>query len=183
MYLLHSTVFLQLNKAGIMLVYTESWVLHFANISLPHQTGVQDYETFNDQLDSLASWVVEAEEALKVHDPNGSTDLTVILDRMQELKVCLFWIFFHLSISCYFIKWNNKQANKLTINKQKIVMSFYRDSCWNSAVWPLNWSVLMSLDTGSLSMIQRSNGCRTSTGAGQQPPHRPQRDSGMNNKR
>ncbi|XP_032356678.1 nesprin-1 isoform X1 [Etheostoma spectabile] len=50
------------------------------------QTGVQDYETFNDQLDSLGCWIVEAEEALKVHDPNGSTDPTVLLDRMQELK-------------------------------------------------------------------------------------------------
>nr|XP_057913483.1 nesprin-1 isoform X8 [Doryrhamphus excisus] len=50
------------------------------------QTGVHDYETFNHQLDSLVSWVVEAEEALKVQDPNGSTDLTLIKQRMQELK-------------------------------------------------------------------------------------------------
>ena len=86
-----STVLLQLNKARIELFNTESWILHFDDISLPRQTGVQDYETFNDQLDSLGSWVVEAEEALKVQDPNSSTDLTVILDRMQELKVlCLF---------------------------------------------------------------------------------------------
>lgn len=55
-----------------------------------HQTGVQDYETFNDQLDSLGCWIVEAEEALKVQDPNGSTDLTAIQDRMEELKVFLF---------------------------------------------------------------------------------------------
>ena len=51
-----------------------------------------DYETFNDQLDSLGNWVVEAEEALKVQDPNGSTDLTVILDRMEDLKV--FFVFY-----------------------------------------------------------------------------------------
>uniref|UniRef100_UPI0037E92F69 nesprin-1 isoform X2 n=1 Tax=Semicossyphus pulcher TaxID=241346 RepID=UPI0037E92F69 len=50
------------------------------------QTGVQDYEIFNDQLDSLGCWIVEAEEALKVQDPNSSTDLTVIQDRMEELK-------------------------------------------------------------------------------------------------
>lgn len=41
----------------------------------------------------------------------------------------------------------------------------------------------MSLVTGSLSTIQKSNACRTSTGAGQQPQHRPQRDSGMTHKR
>ncbi|XP_061651777.1 nesprin-1 isoform X12 [Phyllopteryx taeniolatus] len=50
------------------------------------QTGVHDYETFNHQLDALAGWVVEAEEALRVQDPNGSTDLTLIQERMQELK-------------------------------------------------------------------------------------------------
>lgn len=59
-----------------------------------------------------------------------------------------------------------------------ISLSSYRNSCLNSAVCPLNWSVLMSLVTGSLSMIWKSNACRTSTGAGQQPQHRPQRDSG-----
>lgn len=64
-----------------------------ADISLPHQTGVQDYETFNDQLDSLGGWIVEAEEALKVQDPNGSTDPTIIQDRMEELKVCFFIVF------------------------------------------------------------------------------------------
>lgn len=62
--------------------------LWIADISFPHQTGVQDYETFNDQLDSLGCWIVEAEEALRVQDPNGSTDPTVIQDRMEELKVC-----------------------------------------------------------------------------------------------
>lgn len=31
--------------------------------------------------------MVEAEEALKLQDPNGSTDLTAIQDRMEELKV------------------------------------------------------------------------------------------------
>lgn len=55
--------------------------------SLQQQTGVQDYEIFNGQLDSLGHWIVEAEEALKVQDPNGSTDLTLVQDRMEELKV------------------------------------------------------------------------------------------------
>lgn len=59
-----------------------------AIVSSPFQTGVHDYEIFNQQLDALAGWVVEAEEALRVHDPNGSTDLTLIQERMQELKVC-----------------------------------------------------------------------------------------------
>lgn len=61
--------------------------MHF-NLSSPLQTGVQDYETFNDQLDSLGCWVVEAEEALRVQDPSSSTDLTVIQERMDDLKVC-----------------------------------------------------------------------------------------------
>ncbi|XP_045574102.1 nesprin-1 isoform X3 [Salmo salar] len=50
------------------------------------QMGVQDYETFSEQLDSLGRWMVEAEEALKVQDPNGSSDLSIIQDRMEELK-------------------------------------------------------------------------------------------------
>lgn len=51
------------------------------------QTGVQDYETFNNQLESLGSSLVEAEDALRAQDPNGCTDLPVIQDRMEELKV------------------------------------------------------------------------------------------------
>lgn len=51
------------------------------------QTGVQDYETFNNQLESLGCSLVEAEDALRAQDPNGCTDLTVIQDRMEELKV------------------------------------------------------------------------------------------------
>uniref|UniRef100_A0A4W5RRV1 Spectrin repeat containing, nuclear envelope 1b n=1 Tax=Hucho hucho TaxID=62062 RepID=A0A4W5RRV1_9TELE len=50
------------------------------------QTGVQDYETFSEQLGALGRWMVEAEEALKVQDPNGSSDLSIIQDRMEELK-------------------------------------------------------------------------------------------------
>lgn len=61
-----------------------------------HQTGVQDYELFNDQLDSLGCWIVEAEEALRVQDPNGSTDLTAVQDRMEELKVVFFLMQFTL---------------------------------------------------------------------------------------
>lgn len=56
------------------------------------QTGVQDYEIFNAQLDSLSCWIVEAEEALKVQDPNGSTDLILVQDRMEELKVLLLFL-------------------------------------------------------------------------------------------
>lgn len=57
-------------------------------LPLQSQTGVQDYEIFNSQLDSLGRWIVEAEGALKIQDPNGSTDLTLVQDRMEELKVC-----------------------------------------------------------------------------------------------
>ncbi|XP_073726049.1 nesprin-1 isoform X5 [Misgurnus anguillicaudatus] len=50
------------------------------------QAGVRDYETFNEQLDSLSRWIVEAEEVLESQDPNGSTDQSLIRDRMEELK-------------------------------------------------------------------------------------------------
>lgn len=75
---------LMLNNPVVQPVEINFTLIH---ISFPHQTGVQDYETFNDQLDSLGCWIVEAEEALKMQDPNGSTDLLVIQDRMEELKV------------------------------------------------------------------------------------------------
>lgn len=51
------------------------------------QAGVRDYETFNEQLDSLSRWIVEAEEILEGQDPNGSSDQSLIRDRMEELKV------------------------------------------------------------------------------------------------
>uniref|UniRef100_A0A672NJW8 Nesprin-1-like n=1 Tax=Sinocyclocheilus grahami TaxID=75366 RepID=A0A672NJW8_SINGR len=47
---------------------------------------IRDYETFNEQLDSLSRWIVEAEEILKGQDPNGSSDQSLIQDRMEELK-------------------------------------------------------------------------------------------------
>lgn len=69
--------------------------------SLQPQTGVQDYEIFNGQLDSLCHWIVEAEEALKVQDPNGSTDLTLVQDRMEELKVLVWFLLVQLFSSLY----------------------------------------------------------------------------------
>lgn len=65
----------------------------FTLISSQCQTGVRDYEIFNEQLDSLGSWIIKAEEALEVQDPNGSTEPAVVQDRMEELKVffLLFW--------------------------------------------------------------------------------------------
>lgn len=62
------------------------------------QTGVQDYETFNEQLGSLGSWVTEAQEALKVQDPNGATDLTVIQTCMDKLKVFLVYFYDNCSL-------------------------------------------------------------------------------------
>uniref|UniRef100_A0A671SML9 KASH domain-containing protein n=1 Tax=Sinocyclocheilus anshuiensis TaxID=1608454 RepID=A0A671SML9_9TELE len=37
-------------------------------------------------MDSLSRWIVEAEEVLKAQDPNGSSDQSLIRDRMEELK-------------------------------------------------------------------------------------------------
>ena len=51
------------------------------------QNGVRDYEKFNSQLDSLARWISEPEEVLRAQDPNGSSDLSLIQDRMEQLKV------------------------------------------------------------------------------------------------
>uniref|UniRef100_UPI00398E76DD nesprin-1 n=1 Tax=Pristiophorus japonicus TaxID=55135 RepID=UPI00398E76DD len=51
------------------------------------QAGVQDYEAFSRRLEALEKWIVEADEALKLQDPNRSSDLTIIQDRMEELKV------------------------------------------------------------------------------------------------
>lgn len=83
----------------------------------PHQTGVHDYETFNDQLDSLGCWVVEAELALKVQDPSSSTDLTVIRDRMAELKVRLWDLidFHHTDTEKY-----NSRVNVCTFMKDSV---------------------------------------------------------------
>ncbi|MGH0176243.1 UNVERIFIED_CONTAM: hypothetical protein FKN15_004424 [Acipenser sinensis] len=50
------------------------------------QAGVQDFETFSRQLEALEGWIVEAEDVLKGQDPNRSTDLSIIQNRMEELK-------------------------------------------------------------------------------------------------
>ncbi|XP_029114386.1 nesprin-1 isoform X5 [Scleropages formosus] len=50
------------------------------------KAGVQDYERFSEQLDSLDRWITEAEGVLKEPDPNCSSDLSTIQDRMKELK-------------------------------------------------------------------------------------------------
>lgn len=87
----------------------------FTLISSQCQTGVRDYEIFNEQLDSLGSWIVKAEEALEVQDPNGSTEPTVVQDRMEELKVF-----------CYF------RGGGMNIRKRKpnpASMSVSRNSC------------------------------------------------------
>lgn len=73
---------------------------HYMFVSHVYQTGVQDYETFNKQLESLGCWLIEAEEALKAQDPNGCTDLAVIQDRMEELKVSI--AFFSLDSTLQF---------------------------------------------------------------------------------
>ncbi|XP_062912353.1 nesprin-1 isoform X15 [Mobula hypostoma] len=51
------------------------------------QAGIQDYEAFSTRLEALEKWIVEADEVLKLQDPNRSSDLTTIQDRMEELKV------------------------------------------------------------------------------------------------
>uniref|UniRef100_A0A4W3HCF8 Nesprin-1 n=1 Tax=Callorhinchus milii TaxID=7868 RepID=A0A4W3HCF8_CALMI len=51
------------------------------------QAGVQDYESFSKKLEALEQWIVEAEEMLKLQDPNRSSDLTIIQERMEELKI------------------------------------------------------------------------------------------------
>lgn len=86
---------------------------------------------------------------------------------MEELKVC-----FDLFILNHF---TDSSQMWLTLISLSLLC---RGSCSNSAVWHLSWSVSTSSVTASLLMIQRSNECKTSTGAGQQPRHRPQRGSG-----
>ena len=49
--------------------------------------GVQDYELFKEQLATLDSWMHEAEEALNGQDPTGSSDQSLIQNRMDDLKV------------------------------------------------------------------------------------------------
>lgn len=96
-------------------------VLHSTLISSQCQTGVQDYEIFNEQLDSLGSWMVEAEDALKVQDPNGSTEPTVVQDRMEELKVLFFFCSFFV---CHVLTLKKK---KKTPNPAHLSLS--RNSC------------------------------------------------------
>lgn len=92
-------------------------VLHSTLISSQCQTGVQDYEIFNEQLDSLGSWMVEAEDALKVQDPNGSTEPTVVQDRMEELKVLFFFFLFFFRLSCIDFKKKTPNPAHLSLSR------------------------------------------------------------------
>ncbi|XP_037550764.1 nesprin-1 [Nematolebias whitei] len=93
------------------------------------QTGVQDFETFNKQLESLASWVVEAEEVLRMQDPNGCTDLTVIQERMEELKKLM------LKFSCMApeLEHLNELGYKLPLNDSEIKRMQNLNRSWSSA--------------------------------------------------
>ncbi|XP_060128741.1 nesprin-1 isoform X4 [Zootoca vivipara] len=50
------------------------------------QAGVQDYQTFSKSLGGLEDWIKQAEEVLKEQDPSSSSDLSIIRNRMEELK-------------------------------------------------------------------------------------------------
>ncbi|XP_055981911.1 nesprin-1 isoform X7 [Sorex fumeus] len=50
------------------------------------QAGVVDYKSFTKSLDGLETWIVEAEEILQGQDPSHSSDLSIIQERMEELK-------------------------------------------------------------------------------------------------
>ncbi|XP_075718991.1 nesprin-1 isoform X3 [Rhinoderma darwinii] len=50
------------------------------------QAGVLDYETFVKSLEDLEMWLLEAGEVLNGQDPNRSSDLSTIQERMEELK-------------------------------------------------------------------------------------------------
>ncbi|XP_073413788.1 nesprin-1 isoform X2 [Dendrobates tinctorius] len=50
------------------------------------QAGVLDYETFVKSLENLEMWLLEAGDVLNGQDPNRSSDLSTIQERMEELK-------------------------------------------------------------------------------------------------
>ncbi|XP_062428373.1 nesprin-1 isoform X2 [Rhea pennata] len=50
------------------------------------QAGVLDYQIFAKNLQVLEAWITDAEEVLKGQDPSHSSDLSVIQNRMEELK-------------------------------------------------------------------------------------------------
>lgn len=54
------------------------------------QAGVLDYETFVKSLEDLEMWLLEAKDVLNGQDPNRSSDLSTIQERMEELKVSRF---------------------------------------------------------------------------------------------
>uniref|UniRef100_A0A1A8H4I9 Spectrin repeat containing, nuclear envelope 1b n=1 Tax=Nothobranchius korthausae TaxID=1143690 RepID=A0A1A8H4I9_9TELE len=93
------------------------------------QTGVQDYETFNKQLESLGCWVVEAEEVLREQDPNGCTDLTVIQDRMKQLKKLM------LKFSCMApeLEHLNELGYRLPLNDLEIKSMQNLNRSWSTA--------------------------------------------------
>ncbi|KAJ0062831.1 hypothetical protein NL108_008118 [Boleophthalmus pectinirostris] len=93
------------------------------------QTGVHDYERFTDQLDSLGNWITEAEEVLKIQDPNGSTDLTAIQSRMDELKKLM------LKFSCMApeLERLNELGYKLPLNDSEIKRMQNLNRSWTTA--------------------------------------------------
>ena len=62
---------------------------------------MQDYEKFNSQLDALARWISEPEDVLRAQDPNGSSDLCLIQDRMEQLKVRLLGLSLRVRLSVW----------------------------------------------------------------------------------
>ncbi|KAJ0008745.1 hypothetical protein NQD34_016160 [Periophthalmus magnuspinnatus] len=86
-------------------------------------------QTFTGQLDSLGNWITEAEEVLKIQDPNGSTDLTAIQGRMDELKKLM------LKFSCMApeLERLNELGYKLPLNDSEIKRMQNLNRSWTTA--------------------------------------------------
>ncbi|XP_052352542.1 nesprin-1-like isoform X4 [Oncorhynchus keta] len=93
------------------------------------QTGVQDYETFSEQLGSLGRWMVEGEEALKIQDPNSSSDLSIIQDRMEELKRQIL----RFSSMAHDLERLNELGYRLPLNDMEIKRMQNLNRSWSAA--------------------------------------------------
>ncbi|XP_063773938.1 nesprin-1 isoform X14 [Pseudophryne corroboree] len=105
------------------------------------QAGVLDYETFVKSLQDLETWIVDAGDVLNGQDPNRSSDLSTIQDRMEELKRQML----KFSSLAPDLDRLNELGYRLPLNDKEIK----RMQCLNR-----NWTIFSSQTTERFSKLQ-----------------------------
>ncbi|XP_062833321.1 nesprin-1 isoform X16 [Anolis carolinensis] len=105
------------------------------------QAGVQDYQTFTKTLGRLEGWILQAGEVLKAQDPSHSSDLSIIRNRMEELK-------------CQMLKFSSMAPDLDRLNELGYRLPLNDKEIKRMQNLNRNWSMISSQTTERFSKLQ-----------------------------